>query len=277
MNPEELTREIKPAIKAFMELGFPKYESQVLAILSALGTSTVKEIHQYTDVPLPKVYQTLQTLVLKRLVIQHSKTRPVQFTAYSPEIIARKIEEKNRELENNLKQGLQRLNELAMPSFAEEIFPFTSQEALIRIGRGVIANTKEQLSVAMSAQTLKLFEADLQALKERGVQLRSMIFKQFERLTPSVDRALYKALGFEHYLVDLPINLKPNLKFYRLAKKISEILDYLGIAISDAGESVILLPLFPHELFFGFWINSKQIVERQLTAYNELFALGQKG
>ena len=46
--------------------------------------------------------------------------------------------------------------------------------------------------------------------------------------------------------------------------------------ISDNGEAVVLLPLFPHETYFGIWIHSKQIIERQLVAYNELFKIAKK-
>ncbi|MHA1743265.1 MAG: TrmB family transcriptional regulator [Candidatus Heimdallarchaeota archaeon] len=276
MHVENIKQKIEPTIKAFEELGFTRYESKILATLTALGTSTVKEIQQYTDVPLPKIYQTLQVLLQKGMVNQHSKTRPVQFTIYSPEIIARKIEEKNRQLESVLKKQLQHLNELTIPSFSSEIAPFNGPEALVRITRGVITNTKKQLSVAMSATTLRLFKPELLEAKKRGVQLRSIIFKRLEQLTSSVKREMYKELGFEHYVIPLPFNLKPNPKFFKLAKKIGGIIDYLGIIISDSGESVVLLPLFPHETFFGIWVFSEQIIKQQLVAYNELFSLAEK-
>ena len=48
------------------------------------------------------------------------------------------------------------------------------------------------------------------------------------------------------------------------------IIDYLGIIISDENESVIILPLFPHETYFGIWISSETIVQKQLEAYDEL-------
>ncbi|MHA1213182.1 MAG: TrmB family transcriptional regulator [Candidatus Heimdallarchaeota archaeon] len=276
MSTKDIQEEIEPTVEAFINVGFTKYESLVLAILTAHGTSTVKGIHQFTDVPLPKVYQTLESLVRKELIKQHSKTRPVQYTAYSPNIIMRKIEEKNRDLEGKLKSGLDHLSDLTTPSFVGDISPFSGESDFKRIVQGVLMNAKDEVSVAMSAKTLALFKDDFAVLKKREAKMRSMIFGQLTKVSSTMEPSDYHALGFDHYTIDLPVNLKPNLKFLNVLKKIGSAIDYLGIIISDTGEAVILLPLFPHEHYFGIWIHSKQIIERQLISYNELFKLAKK-
>ncbi|MBN1329084.1 MAG: hypothetical protein JXA54_06385 [Candidatus Heimdallarchaeota archaeon] len=276
MNSINLKEGIEPTVQTFMELGFPKYDSQVLAILSAIGTATIKDIHKYTDVPLSKVYQTIENLLRKELVVQHSKTRPVQYTAYSPEIIVRKIQESNRTMEEKLQSSLTQLSNLKAPSFSGDIYPFSSLDDFLRIGRSLLLNVKDVLSVAMGATTLKLFETEIVQLKERSVSIRALSFKQFALISPSMKPQLFKDLGIDHYTVDVPLNLNPSLKFFTIIKKLSSILDYLGIIISDSGESIIILPLFPHETYFGIWISSEQIVTRQLAAYNELFKIATK-
>ncbi len=276
MSSEDIKKKLEPTVDAFMNIGFPKYESQVLAILTAIGTSTVKDIHSHTDVPLPKVYQTLESLLRKNLIKQHSKTRPVQYTIYSPDIIVRRIQEENRELENNLKTGLDHLSELTAPSFVGEISPFNGLSAFKRIVKGLIQNVRKELSVAMSAKTLALFKDEIEELKERGVKLRSMTFSQLSRVASSMKPELYSELGFDHFTVDVPISMKPNLKFVNIIRQIGSIIDYVGIIISDNGESAIILPLFPRETYFGIWIHSKQIINRQLVAYDELFKIAKK-
>ncbi|NHJ47381.1 MAG: TrmB family transcriptional regulator [Asgard group archaeon] len=276
MSSNDLKKGIIPTVEAFMELGFKQYESQILAILTALGTSTVKDIHKYTDVPLPKVYQTLESLERDNFIKQHSKTRPAQFTAYSPDIIIRRIQEDHRDREEKLRVGLNNLSELTAPTFVGEISPFTGINALHRIVRGLLLNVKKELSVAMSAKTLSLFQDEINDLKERGVYLRSLAFSQLSLVAPSMKPELYKDLGFDHYQVDVPISMKPNLRFFNIVKQIGNIIDFLGIMISDNGEVAILLPLFPHETYFGIWIHSKIIINRQLAAYNELFKIAKK-
>ena len=275
MSSEDLSKTIEPTVEAFMDLGFQKYESQVLAILSAIGTSTVKDIHKHTDVPLPKVYQTIESLARKNLIKQHSKTRPVQYTVYSPDIILRSIQQKNREREDKLKDGLSHLSELTIPTFAGEISPFNGISAFTRIGKGLLANVKKELSVAMSAKTLAVFKEDISQLQDRDVNLRSMSFDKIELLSKSLKAKLFKELGFAHYLVPIP-NVKPDMKLFKVIKSLIDIIDYLGIIISDNGESLIILPLFPNVTIFGIWVHSAQIVERQLNAYNELFKIAKK-
>ncbi len=276
MSSEDIKKKLEPTVDAFMNSGFPKYESQVLAILTAIGTSTVKDIHSHTDVPLPKVYQTLESLLRKNLIKQHSKTRPVQYTVYSPDIIVRRIQEENRELENKLKTGLDHLSELTTSTFVGEISPFNGLSAFKRIVKGLMQNVRKELSVAMSAKTLALFKDEIEELKERGVKLRSMTFSQLSRVASSMNPKLYGELGFDHFTVDVPISMKPNLKFVNIIRQIGSIIDYVGIIISDNGESAIILPLFPRETYFGIWIHSKQIINRQLVAYDELFKIAKK-
>ncbi|MBD3192006.1 MAG: hypothetical protein GF308_15270 [Candidatus Heimdallarchaeota archaeon] len=276
MVKREIRNTMDSAVDAFLDLGFTRYESLVLSILTAIGTSTVKEIHEYTDVPLPKVYQTLDILLRKNFIKQHSKTRPVQYTAYSVDIIVRRIQDENREAETQLKKELKKLAELSEPSFVGDISPFTGVEAFRRIATGIITNSSGELSVAMSSNTLKLFEKEFKKAKKRGVKLRSMMFSMVANLRSDLASASYKELGFDHFLIDLPIKLKSSLKLFSMIKKIVDILDYLGIIISDMGETVVILPLFPHETYFGIWICSQEIINRQLQAYNELQKIASK-
>lgn len=276
MVKSELSNKMESAVDAFLGLGFTRYESSVLSILAAIGTSTVKEIHEYTDVPLPKVYQTLDVLLRKNFIKQHSKTRPVQYTAYSVDMIVRKIQDENREAETQLKKELQKLSELSEPSFVGDISPFTGREAFKRITKGIINNSSGELSVAMSFNTLKLFEKEFKEAKKRGVKLRSMMFAIVSNLRSDLAPSFYKELGFNHFLIDSPIKPNSSFKFFSIVKKLVDILDYLGIIISDMGETVVILPLFPHETFFGIWICSQEIINRQLQAYNELQKIASK-
>ncbi|NHJ88064.1 MAG: hypothetical protein FK734_21545 [Asgard group archaeon] len=192
MSNDSLKTEIEATTEVFSEFGFTRYDSLVLSILTAIGTATVKEIHQFTDVPLPKVYQTLENLVRKGFVKQHSKTRPVEFTAYAPKIIMRKIEEENRKKELKLKSSLDRLAEHTQPSFTGDIVPFSGLENFLRIGEGLISNATKHISFAGSAVTLGHFADELRDAKDRGVKLRSMIISQLSKLKPELNPNNYQ-------------------------------------------------------------------------------------
>ena len=275
MTSGQTKNQFEAAVEAFIQIGFPRYESLILAILSAEGTSTVKEIHQKTDIPLPKVYQTLDSLSRKDFIKHHSKTRPVKYTVYSPGILLGKIEEENRVAEESLKSKLTNLKKDSPPTFAGDIFPFTDKNELLRIGRSLIQNETNRLSVIMSTNTLTLFEDELLKAKERGVQLRSLTISQIQKATSSMKTEDYEALGFDSlYSFDLPIKLKPSLEFLRIIKNIGEFIDYLGMIIADHGETVVLLPLFPNDRYFGIWIYNNEIINRQLEIYNMFFTQG---
>lgn len=276
MTNGNVQKQIEPAVDAFIKLGFPRYESLILAMLSITGTSTVKEIHQQTDIPLPKVYQTLNSLSRKEFIKHHSKSRPAKYTIYSPDILIRTIQQENRNAEEILRAELVNLKESSLPTYAGDISPFVDMEDLLRIGKGIINNETNRLSVAMSTRTLMLFKDDLEEAKKRGVKLRSFTISQIQRVTSSMKPADYRELGFDHFVLDIPTKVKPSLNFINLLKKVGDAIDYLGILISDHGESLIILPLFPNDRYFGMWIYNKDIINRQLYYYNDLFKLAKK-
>ena len=267
-------KQMDKAVEAFMQLGFPRYESLILAVLSAAGTSTVKEIHQQTDIPLPKVYQTLEILSRKNFIKHHTKTRPIMYTTYSPDILIRKIQDENRSAENNLQTELSKLRISSPPSFAGDIAPYSDIEEMLRIGKAIIQNEHKQLSVAMSTNTLSLFKEELEEAKTRNVNLRSLSISQIQKATSAMDPAVYRELGFnQQQIVDLPIKMKLDVGFLKILKNVGDIVDYLGIMISDHGESLIILPLFPDERYFGIWIYNSEIVSRQLAVYDMFYDL----
>ncbi|MHA1555642.1 MAG: TrmB family transcriptional regulator [Candidatus Heimdallarchaeota archaeon] len=276
MTSGNIQKQIEPAVDAFVKLGFPRYESLILAMLSVTGTSTVKEIHQQTDIPLPKVYQTLDSLSRKKFIKHHSKSRPAKYTVYSPDILISTIQQENRSAEETLRAQLVDLKESSTPTFAGDISPFVDMDDLLRIGRGIIKNENSRISAAMSTKTLALFNDELEAAKNRGVKLRSLTISQIQRVTSSMDPADYIELGFEHFVLDVPTKVKPSLDFIKLLKKLGDAIDYLGILISDHGETLIILPLFPNDRYFGIWIYNKGIINRQLYYYNDLFKLAKK-
>ena len=172
----------------------------------------------------------------------------------------------------SLKTQLVNLKKDSPPSFAGDIFPFTDKNELLRIGRSLIQNETTRLSVAMSTNTLSFFKEELKEAKEKGVQLRSLTISQIQKATSKMNPEEYKALGFNlFYSFDLPIKIKPSLEFLRIIKNIGDFIDYLGIIIADHGETIVLLPLFPNDKYFGIWIYNEEIIHRQLEIYDMFF------
>ena len=54
-------------VRKLMLLGFSEYEARILATLAIIGPATAREIHEYSGIPRPKIYDILRKLTKKRV------------------------------------------------------------------------------------------------------------------------------------------------------------------------------------------------------------------
>jgi len=83
----------------FISLGLTEYEAKCLSILTNLGEAKAPEISRLTQVPQTRVYDVLEKLAEKELIIE-IKERPKKYKAIELEkTIEKLIEEKKREIQ----------------------------------------------------------------------------------------------------------------------------------------------------------------------------------
>ena len=76
--------EIRSIIDELTKLGLSTYEAKIYTTLITFGPKPASELGFFSGVPRPKVYSTIRTLEKKGLV-QTMPTKPVRFSASSPE------------------------------------------------------------------------------------------------------------------------------------------------------------------------------------------------
>jgi sugar-specific transcriptional regulator TrmB len=80
----------KELIGKLQKLGFTENEAKIYIGLLRLGKSTAREIHEFTHVPRPKIYSTLERMSRKKYVEVIGGT-PAYFRCIGPEQLTEKL------------------------------------------------------------------------------------------------------------------------------------------------------------------------------------------
>jgi sugar-specific transcriptional regulator TrmB len=273
MNRKNKQRDLKQAITFLQENGLTRYESIVLAYLTTHKTATAKEIHKQSEVPLPKVYQTLELLKDKQFIFQELETRPVKYGAYDPEIIVGRIKQANRQAETLLKESLDKLQTTELRNIKGELSPFFGEEEFKRIALKLFRDTEKNFSMVISPEIIGSFQSEILQMKKRGITIRSIMLQPISKMFKEFQEKKYQKFGSQHHEIKLSKGISPPRLISNNLKQILEpIKDFVGIMISDKREAIVLIPLFPQESYFGVWIYSPQIVSRQIDIFEKVYA-----
>lgn len=161
------------------EMGLNKYESKIYLTLILEGTSTAKNISDITSIPYGKVYEIIDSLAAKGMVMT-LPTKPMKCQAVHPK-------ESITLLKKNYKEKIENFEEVV----SREIVPifmqnrqFTDPEGTFLVLKGrsnankkieaIIGSAKEHLYISMSKNGLKRLGFHKELLDEansRGVKI----------------------------------------------------------------------------------------------------------
>ncbi len=85
--------------KLLENLGLTKNEAKIYLVLVRIGSASVNEIAKKVDVHRVNIYDVLESLQKKGLISSIIKTNKRYFEAASPELLKKKLEEKEKEIQ----------------------------------------------------------------------------------------------------------------------------------------------------------------------------------
>ena len=169
-DTEELTLKLKA-------LGLTQYEVKTLITLIALSSSTAEEIHNQTDIPTPRIYDTIDSLEKKGLV-RTILGRPMRFEAF------------------NLKKGLDNLFRFIEQEYHDQL------EKIESVSREIIAlmndpeyqsrliiKPDELLEAYSSLEEMQLKTKDIIKKAVREVNIFTNVFYWFDQVKQELNEA----------------------------------------------------------------------------------------
>jgi len=185
-----MTKITEKQINTLKKLGLKEYHAKALSHLIELGETTAPELSQSSNVPKPRIYETLNDLA-DRGLIEKNPGRPTKYKPKSPDkIIDRMIHNKKKSLQDEIDQ-LEREGEEFKESF-QSIYETGSSETrktllkTVSVGEPseketelMYQNAEEQINVATkSMEWLPEIKETLNEAIERGVEVKILFLSQ---------------------------------------------------------------------------------------------------
>ena len=188
-------------IEKLRELGLNKYESESYINLLKKSPSTAREVSNRTSVPKQRVYDVLEGLVEKGLVlVTHSKPR--LYSAVAPKRAVNMLLEKARSLEVTANEVLYGLEDVHAEHLRQK-FPektvwvlLNKEEVQDRIRDNIRDASRSILVISGNKKMLRQFRYDILGAKAKNVNITI--------LTGEVDRSIMRDFSTLQSDADLP-------------------------------------------------------------------------
>lgn len=158
------TEDLRAALERVGErFDFNEYEVEAYLVILAHGRLTASEIADRTDIPQPRVYDTVRSLADNGLV-ELRESRPMEVLAVDPGEAFGDIQASLADLVDDLERAY-----TAPPRGSEAVTLVTSRSTILRYLEDVITSAEYELVLSITPGLLGRFEADLRERREAGV------------------------------------------------------------------------------------------------------------
>jgi len=156
-----------------------EYEIDAYLVVLDHGQLTASEIANRTEIPQPRVYDTVRSLSDRGLV-ELRESRPMKIIAIDPS-------EAFGELESSLTEMIDALEDryTAPTRDTEAVSLVKSRSTILRYMEEVIEAAEYELAVSLTPQLLKRYREQLTAAKEDGVSVELLVTPESEAPDPN--------------------------------------------------------------------------------------------
>ena len=156
------------------QFDFGEYEAKAYVTILEHGSLTAPEVAEKTDIPQPRVYDTVRSLADNGLIELH-ESRPMRVVAVDPETAFTDVRSTLDDLVSDLSERFR-----APARDAEAVSFVTSRQTIRRYLEEVISTAEYELIIALTPSLLSRYEEELIKRREAGVTIELLV-------SPAVD------------------------------------------------------------------------------------------
>jgi sugar-specific transcriptional regulator TrmB len=155
------------------QLGFNEYEARVyVEMLRHINPSTAYEIGKLSGVPRAKVYEVVDNLRKKQVIVQ-IKENPKKYLPVDPDEVFSNIEEAFNVSVRLVREELQHLEK---GETVDYIFNISGKQPIIERAKEMIISSQHSVLVAIDRTMLEALTQELKIAEERGVTLNIVFY-----------------------------------------------------------------------------------------------------
>ena len=163
--------ELVELTNALKDLGLTEYEAKVYITLVRLNSGNASEIAHESDVPRPKIYETLSELEKKDLVeIQYGKPR--RYRPTTPEVAIEKLAQRYHDATDLAIKELKNLKKIETSRPEEIIWTLRGGEQIFNRIHAMLPSAKSEIIMGIPIEDLPLFIETILDLCSQGIRIR---------------------------------------------------------------------------------------------------------
>ena len=168
---------------------FGEYEIEAYLAVLDHGDLTASQIADHTDIPQPRVYDTVRKLS-DRGMVEVRESRPMRVVALDPEEVFPSVQESLDELVADLAARY-----TAPTRETEAVSLVKSRPSILRYLETVLETAEYELACSLTPELLDRFESDLAEARSRGVEVELLVTPAAD--APSPEEFDYDAVATE--------------------------------------------------------------------------------
>lgn len=157
------------------KLGFNEYESKTYTTLVQSGTSTAYQVSKMSGVPRARIYDTLESLVEKGIVLKEEYEKSTVYSPLPVEIFLQKTQAEWEDTYRTLDKGLRELELKKQNAEDNKVFTIKNQSAILNYCKELIKKAEKRIVLSLWSDMYNLLENELH-LMENHVKIQGITF-----------------------------------------------------------------------------------------------------
>lgn len=160
-------------LEGFKKLGFNIYEAKAyIAMLGKINPLTAYEIGKLSGVPRSKVYEVVDRLFQKQIIVKVDEN-PNRYLPVDPDEVLSNFESSFNSCISFLRAEM---SQLERGETIDYIFNIFGKETIIQRARNMINSASSSILVAVDGTMLRILEGELKTAEARGVELNIVFY-----------------------------------------------------------------------------------------------------
>jgi HTH-type transcriptional regulator, sugar sensing transcriptional regulator len=170
-------------INKLLEIGFSEYEAKSYIALLTENPMTSYEIAKHSSIPTSKIYEVINKLLEKGIVLEIEENNKRKYIPISSEELLDNYKDK---IENTIEMLKIDLSSLKKEENISYIWNINNYEYLINKSIRIIENTKHSLIVSCWPEEFQLIEEHLKKTESKGIKIAVVFFGKTDSKTGKI-------------------------------------------------------------------------------------------
>ncbi|GKH33318.1 TrmB family transcriptional regulator [Muricomes sp. OA1] len=163
------------------KIGFTDSEAKVYLVLLRNGGMTGYEASKYSAVPRSKIYNVLESLVMKGFILYSEEECSNRYAAVPFEEISGRVRDETDKILNKLEELL---HDYRAETDLDRFWHIREYDNVIAVCRSILKDTRSELLLQIWAEDLPKILEEIQELEKKGIRLGIVYFGEAQDEVP---------------------------------------------------------------------------------------------